>query len=113
MVCDVMPSRKYGDENSPTSIRAALPSRFRRRSHHTSEPSATTPTLISAATGPLPSSQTRIPSTRPPMPSADRTAPTRSISRGPVYGTSFTCRVPTRTIAMITTSPANAIRHDR
>ena len=47
------------------------------------------------------------------MPSADRTAPTTSIPRGPVYGTSFTARVPTSTIAMITTSPTNAIRHER
>ena len=35
IVCEVIPSRKYGDENRPTSIRAGLPSRLRRRSHQT------------------------------------------------------------------------------
>ena len=49
----------------------------------------------------------------PPMPTTDRTAPTESTCRGPVYGTSWTSLMPDSTIAMITTSSRNATRHDR
>ena len=49
----------------------------------------------------------------PPIPTTDRTDPTRSNSRGPVYGTSLTSRTPDSTIAMTTTSSANATRHER
>ena len=112
-VCDEIPSRKYFDAKSAASISAGLPSRLRFLSHHASEPSATKPTASSAPTAPPPSSQTRMPSTTPPMPSAERIAPTTSIERSPVYGTSCTRRVPTSTIAMITTSPPKATRQER
>ncbi len=49
----------------------------------------------------------------PPMPTTENTAPTRSMCRSPVYGTSFTRRMPIRTTAMTTTSSANPTRHDR
>ena len=47
------------------------------------------------------------------MPTTDRTAPTGSTSRGPVYGTSWTKPIPPSTIAMITTSRPKPTRHDR
>ena len=47
------------------------------------------------------------------MPTAERIAPTTSTRRSPVYGTSWTSLLPTSTIAMITTSPKNATRHER
>ena len=46
--------------------------------------SATAPTAISRPTNSPPSCQTRMPSTRPPMPSTERIAPTKSTCRGPV-----------------------------
>ena len=47
------------------------------------------------------------------MPSAERIAPTTSIPLEPVYGTSWTSRLPTSTIAITTTSPKNATRQER
>ena len=58
----------------------------------------------SAPTDSPPSCHTRIPSTMPPIPTTDRTAPTRSTCREPVYGTSWTSSMPDRTIAMMTAS---------
>lgn len=49
----------------------------------------------------------------PPMPSTDRTAPTTSTSRGPVWGTSWTREIPDSTTAMTTTSSRNPTRQDR
>ena len=60
-----------------------------------------------------PSCQTRMPSTMPPMPSTDRTAPTTSTRRNPVYSTSWMSLMPDSTTAMMTSSSTNAIRHDR
>ena len=53
-------------------------------------PSRRCPSTSSAPTASPPSSQTRIESTRPPMPTAESTAPTTSMPRAPVYGTSCT-----------------------
>ena len=47
------------------------------------------------------------------MPITDRTAPTASTSRGPVYGTSRTSLSPDSTTAMTTASRRNPTRHDR
>ena len=47
------------------------------------------------------------------MPMTDRTAPTTSTWREPVYGTSRTSLIWLRTIAMMRTSNANPTRHDR
>jgi hypothetical protein len=68
---------------------------------------------MSAPTASPPSSQTRIPRTTPPIPAAERIAPTTSTPLDPVYGTSLTSLLPRSTIAMITTSPKNATRQDR
>ena len=43
----------------------------------------------------------------------ERTAPTKSILRGPVYGTSLTRRIWDNTTRMMTTSSPNPTRHDR
>ena len=72
-----------------------------------------TPTARMTPTASAPSCQARMLSTSPPIPRTDRTAPTRSISRFPVYGTSLTSRLPSNTIAMTTTSSRNATRYDR
>ena len=82
----MIPSRKYFDAKSPASSRAGLPSRLRRTSHQASDPRATTPTAMRTTTASPPSCQTRIPSTTPPMPTAERIAPTTSTPRDPVYG---------------------------
>jgi hypothetical protein len=95
------------------SRRAGLPSRLRFLSHQTSEPSATRPSAIRRPTNSPPSCQTRIPSTTPPIPTAERIAPTTSMRLSPVYGTSWTSLMPERTIAMITTSPRKPTRHER
>ena len=49
----------------------------------------------------------------PPMPITDRIAPTVSMCRDPVYGTSRTRPRPDSTIAMITASSAKPTRQDR
>jgi hypothetical protein len=54
-----------------------------------------------------------MPSTIPPMPITERTEPTTSISRGPVYGTLRTSLMPDSTHPMMTTSSANPTRQDR
>ena len=47
------------------------------------------------------------------MPRTDRTAPTTSTPRGPVYGASRTSLMPDSTTAMMPTSSRNPTRHDR
>ena len=47
------------------------------------------------------------------MPKTDRTAPTASTSRDPVYATSRTRPIPDSTITMTTTSSPKATRYDR
>ena len=91
----------------------ACPRACAGRATRRASPARPTPTAISAPTASPPSCQTRIPSTTPPMPDrredrADDVDPPR-----PVYGTSWTRLLPTSTIAMITTSPTNATRHER
>ena len=68
---------------------------------------------MSRPTNSPPSCQTRIPSTTPPMPTTDRIAPTMSILREPVYGTSRTSPIWLSTTAMMTTSSPKPTRHDR
>ncbi len=74
-----------------------MPARFRRTSHQARSASDTAPIASSAPTASPPSCHTRIPSTSPPMPSTDRTAPTRSMPRSPVKGTSLIRPIPDRT----------------
>ena len=85
-VWEEIPSRKFGSANRPGSSSTGFPSRLRRTSHQASVPTAAKPIANSAATAPPPSSQTRIPSTIPPIPRAERIAPTTSTRRSPVYG---------------------------
>ncbi len=80
----VTPAVKFGCRNRSGSSRVTFCSRLRRTSHRASSTSATAPSAISRPTSSPPSCQTRIPSTTPPMPTTDRTAPTRSIWREPV-----------------------------
>ena len=47
------------------------------------------------------------------MPSTEKTAPTTSICRGPVYGHVLTSLMFTSTTAMMTTSSRNPTRHER
>ena len=86
-ICPEMPAVKL---RVPEQVRdrAASPcrSRLRRTSHRARSTSATAPTAISSPTNSPPSCQTRIPSTTPPMPRTDRTAPTTSIWRGAGVG---------------------------
>ena len=49
----------------------------------------------------------------PPMPTTESPAPTMSILRTPVYGTSRTSLMLASTIAMITASIRKPTRHDR
>ena len=77
------PSTNIFDRNRLGSSSVGFPSRLRLRSHHTSEPSATQPAAMIAATDSPPSCQTRMPSTTPPMPMTDRIAPPASTPRGP------------------------------
>ena len=49
----------------------------------------------------------------PPIPITEKSAPTRSIDREPVYGTSFTRPIPASTIAMMTASPRKPTRQER
>ena len=81
-----IPRRNIFERNRSGSIRASLPARFRRTSHQASSASDTAPMASSAPTASPPSCHTRMPRTRPPMPKTDRTAPTRSMPRSPVYG---------------------------
>ena len=79
-----MPAVKLGLRNRSGSSSVTFDSRLRRTSQRASENSATAPTAISSTTNSPPSCQTRMPSTTPPMPMTDSTAPTLSISREPV-----------------------------
>ena len=47
------------------------------------------------------------------MPSTERIAPTTSIWRGPVYGTSWTSLIWDSTTAITTTSSPKPTRHER
>ena len=107
------PVVKLGERNRSGSSSVTRFSRLRRTSQRASETSAIAPTTISRTTNSPPSCQTRMPSTTPPMPTTDRTAPTLSISREPVYATSLTSRIWLSTTAMMTTSRAKPTRQDR
>ena len=82
--CPEIPNLNSIDLNRSGSMRVGLPSRFRRTSHQAKAASDTTPIARSRATASPPSCQTRMLRTSPPIPSTDRSAPTRSMCRGPV-----------------------------
>ena len=109
----VIPSRKILEPNRVGSISAGLPFRLRRTSQVANSAMPITPISNSAATASPPSCHTRMPSTMPPIPSTERTAPIGSTWRSPVYGASRTRLMLNRTTAMITTSSANPTRHER
>ena len=73
---------------------------------------AATPIASSSATDSPPSCHTRTPTTRPPIPTTERTAPTTSTDRSPVYGTSRMPRLPSSTAAMMSASIRKPTRHD-
>jgi hypothetical protein len=95
------------------SSNAGLSSRLRLRSHQTSVAIATAPTAMSAPTASPPSCHTRMPSTMPPMPTAESAAPVQSTPRSPVYGTSFTSPMFNSTTAITASSSRKPTRHDR
>ncbi len=90
-------SEQVGVEQRRLAPRACAAGATRRATR-----GATAPTARSAATASPPSCHTRMPRTTPPMPRTERTAPTASTSRDPVYGTSLTRPTPDSTTAMIT-----------
>ena len=112
-ICPEIPDWNSFDRNRVGSSSVGLCWRCRRRSQATRAAMAAAPTAMVAMTHSPPSCQMRMPSTMPPMPTTDNTAPTGSTVRGPVKGTSFTSRMPDSTTPMTTTSRRNAIRHDR
>ena len=109
----MIPSRNICERNRSGSISTGRPARLRRINQEANDPNATAPTAMRASTDSPPSCHTRMPSTMPPMPMTDRIAPTRSMWRDPVYGTSRTRPIPESTIAMITASSRNPTRQDR
>ena len=72
---EVLRREEAGVEQRRLALALAPPEPPRRASR-----ARPAPTAISAPTAPPPSCQTRIPSTTPPMPTAERTAPTTSIA---------------------------------
>ena len=75
---DAEPERRRPEQVGVEQRRLALHA-CGGRSHQTSAASATAPSAISAPTASPPSCHTRMPSTMPPMPTTDSTAPTTSI----------------------------------
>ena len=69
------PAGRWTDANRSGSMSVSLPSRLRRTSHQANRTRDTAPMASRAPTAAPPSSHTRMPSTMPPMPSTDRTAP--------------------------------------
>ena len=108
-----IPSRKCFERNRSGSISVMWPSRLRRTSHQARSPSDAAPVTRNAPTASPPSCQIRIPSTMPPMPRTDRTAPTTSIRRSPMYGTSRMSPLPATTTMITMSSPRKPTRHDR
>ena len=87
------------DDGAPASGRAhrARARRARSAARHSRRPPATR----------------GCPAPTPPMPSTERTAPTASTCRAPVYGTSLTSPICDSTTAMITASSRKPTRQDR
>ena len=96
--CPVTPNRKSFDLNRSGSSSVGLALPLARTSQYTSPAMAAAPSTSSAPTASPPSCQTRMLSTMPPMPTTDRTAPTASTCRSPVYGASRTSLMPDSTI---------------
>ena len=83
-ICSEIPNLNSLELNKSGSISVGFPARLRRMSQYTSAPIAITPVASSAPTDSPPSCHARMPSTSPPMPTTDSSAPTRSMVRGPV-----------------------------
>ena len=79
-----MPILNIFEANRPGSISVALPWRCRLTSQKPKPAIAIAPPTRSAPTASAPSCHARMPSTIPPMPTIERTAPTTSTSRDPV-----------------------------
>ena len=83
-ICCEIPMRKFRCLKRAGSRRVGFPCLLRRTSQKASAASITAPIPMMSPTNSPPSCQTRMPSTTPPIPTTESTAPTASILRGPV-----------------------------